>query len=109
MRIEFFGRTISDDSVMKSLTGLSIYEFKELLSSFESVLDYKKNTTGQKGFLGRNEDKLFLILLYIKAYPTYRVMEFLLRLDHTRCYRWVKILMKPLELSSWERGCITRA
>ena len=65
---------------MRSLTGLSLEEFDKLVPAFERNLKYKKHTNGQKGFVSEVEQKLFLILLYIKCYPTFRVMEFFIGL-----------------------------
>lgn len=81
---------------MRSLTGLSLEEFDKLVPAFKRNLKYKEHTNGQKGFVSEVEQKLFLILLYIKCYPTFRVMEFFIGLDFTRCNRWILILRKTL-------------
>jgi hypothetical protein len=95
--MQVFGREIKDDSVMKSLTGLSLKEFDRLVPSFsQSLKGYKHHNNGQKGMVCSVEQKLFLILLYVRSYPTYRVMEFVIGLDFTRCNRWVMKLKDRL-------------
>jgi DDE superfamily endonuclease len=69
--------------VMKAMTGLSQYEFNQLLPSFEKELylhklnqpnRLRKPGGGIKGHLPDARAKLFFILFYIKAYPTFDVI-----------------------------------
>lgn len=69
--------------VMKAMTGLSLYEFDQLVPTFERALYlHKLNRPGRqrkpgggiKGHLPDARAKLFFILFYIKAYPTFDVL-----------------------------------
>lgn len=51
---------------------------------------------GRKGLLPTPAHRLFAVLVYLKAYPTYDVLSFLLRLDRTRCCRWIQFLLPVL-------------
>ena len=69
--------------VFKSLIGISLSEFEELLPSFEQAWQdeiYRNYVTrngrqrnyggGRKAQLQNNRDKLLFILLYFRQYPT---------------------------------------
>lgn len=69
--------------VMKAMTGLSHYEFEQLVPTFEHELyihqlnrsgRLRKPGGGIKGHLPDARAKLFFILFYIKAYPTFDVL-----------------------------------
>lgn len=69
--------------VMKAMTGLSLYEFEQLVPAFEQELYlYKLTASGRirkpgggiKGHLPDARAKLFFILFYIKTYPTFDVL-----------------------------------
>lgn len=69
--------------VMKAMTGLSLYEFEQLVPAFEQELYLHKLTAsgrirkpggGIKGHLPDARAKLFFILFYIKTYPTFDVL-----------------------------------
>jgi hypothetical protein len=69
--------------VMKAMTGLSHYEFEQLVPSFEHELylhqlnrsgRLRKPGGGIKGHLPDAQAKLLFILFYIKAYPTFDVL-----------------------------------
>jgi hypothetical protein len=68
---------------MKAMTGLSLYEFTQLVPAFEEELylhrlnrqgRQRKPGGGIKGHLPDARAKLFFILFYIKAYPTFDVL-----------------------------------
>jgi DDE superfamily endonuclease len=68
---------------MKAMTGLSHYEFEQLVPTFEQELYLHKLTVpgrlrkpggGIKGHLPDARAKLFFILFYLKAYPTFDVL-----------------------------------
>lgn len=68
---------------MKAMTGLSFYEFEQLVPAFERELYLRQlNRTGRvrkpgggiKGHLPDAQTKLLFILFYIKAYPTFDVL-----------------------------------
>src|SRR3989344_8035319 len=95
-----------DPRAMKALTGLSYQEFTDLLPTFEKahldLLRQKPNRQrkiggGKKGKLPTMESKLFFILFYIKAYPTFDVLGFMTDRDRGKCCRSVHILLKTLK------------
>lgn len=69
--------------VMKAMTGISQYEFNQLLPTFEKELylhqltrpgRQRKPGGGIKGHLPDARAKLFFVLFYVKAYPTFDVL-----------------------------------
>ncbi len=95
-----------DPRAMKALTGLSHQEFTNLIPSFEKsyqdILRQRPNRKrkvggGKKGKLPTIESKLFFILFYLKAYPTFDVLGFMTDRDRGRCCRSVHILLQALK------------
>ena len=91
---------------MKALTGSSYQEFTNLLPTFEKayldMLRQKPNRQrkvggGKKGKLPTMESKLFFILFYLKAYPTFDVLGFMTDRDRGKCCRSVHILLRALK------------
>lgn len=104
MRIE---TAIKSDRLCKSLTGLTVLEFTELVGSFEKNLlevrikrkpdRLREMGGGRKGQLVRVEDKLFFILMYLKCYPTYDVLGWIVDFHRTRACQQVLFLLPVLE------------
>lgn len=98
-------RVLKNDRLMKSLTGMSIREFILLSADFEKVLfehlasksRKRKVGGGRKGILKDAQSKLFYILLYLKAYPTYDLAGFIFGVDRSQCFHWTSNLMPLLE------------
>lgn len=96
----------SSDRSCLALTGISVAEFQNLLPTFSTTLGEALITRnqkrirafggGRKGLLPTPAHRLFAVLVYLKAYPTYDVLSFLLRLDRTRCCRWIQFLLPVL-------------
>jgi DDE superfamily endonuclease/Helix-turn-helix of DDE superfamily endonuclease len=95
-----------DPRAMKALTGLSYQEFTDLLGTFEKAyLDEQRRKPnrqrkvggGKKGKLPTMESKLFFILFYLKAYPTFDVLGFMTDRDRGKCCRSVHLLLKALK------------
>lgn len=91
---------------MKALTGLSHREFEDLVPTFgkayRDIQRQKPNRQrkvggGKKGKLPTTESKLFFILFYLKAYPTFDVLGFMTDRDRGKCCRSVHILLKALK------------
>ncbi len=91
---------------MKALTGLSYQEFVNLLPTFEKayldLLRQKPNRKrkvggGKKGKLPTIESKLFFILFYLKAYPTFDVLGYMTDRDRGKCCNSVHILIRVLK------------
>lgn len=97
------------DRVMKSLTGMTIYEFNSLLISFEKIFQDNKKIinkqkkrkrregAGLKHTLDTIEKKLFFILFYIKCYPTLDLAGFYFNANRSQPFRWVNVLLPILE------------
>ncbi len=96
----------SSDRLCYALAGISVAEFNNLLPEFSNTLkeacitrNLKRKRAfggGRKGSLPTPAHRLFAVLIYLKAYPTYDVLSFLLRLDRTRCCRWIQFLLPVL-------------
>lgn len=91
----------------KSLTGLSPSEFWNLVPLFEAnfleqriVLlpkRVRKVGGGRKGALPTAADKLFTALMYLKCYPTFDVLGFMIGLDRSRSCRNIHLLLPVLQ------------
>ena len=103
-----FQRAFKDERRTKALIGLSSEEFHKLSKPFEenlekSQISKKKNRKrapggGKKHTLSLLE-KLFFILHYLKAYPTYDVLATEFDVDSSTACRWVHAFMPVLELT----------
>ena len=79
---------ITDDRIVASLIGMTKAKFTSLVKAFESAaleIDQERVQKGEikhvkqggpKGYLDSCEKKLFFILYYLKAYPTFDVLGF---------------------------------
>jgi hypothetical protein len=101
-------RLSRDPRLIKALTGLSHREFEDLVPTFEKSLhelrSARKNRKrkvggGKKGKLPTMESKLFFILFYLKAYPTFDVLGFLTDRERSHCCESVQELSKVLEMT----------
>lgn len=98
---------LHSDRSCTALTGLTVREFDELVSQFTwNAREYRINQTparqrkiggGRKGNLPTAQERLFAILMYLKAYPTYDVFGFLVGLDRSNACRLVQYLLPILE------------
>lgn len=90
-----------------SLTGLRIAEFQDLAQSFRLNWEeyaYRRKPDrkrkiggGRTGQLGTDEEKLLFILFYLKSYPTYDVLAFIVGFHRTRACQWILTLLPILE------------
>lgn len=105
-----FEKVLSNDRLMRALTGMSASEFTALLPEFAAVWEaaqiraYRANPNrtrkpggGRKGCTGTMPEKLFFILLYYKCYPTYDVFSFLYGCDRSNVCRKQQRLSVMLE------------
>jgi len=102
-------RAFTSDRLMKSLTGMTVQEFNELLAIFESILQelnksekvnkVRKRTVGggRKHTLPTAAYELFFILFYLKTYPTFDLAGFIFEVHRSQPQRWYKPLMIVLE------------
>ena len=90
------------------MTGLSIFEFENLLLIFEQELylhqlskpnRQRKPGGGIKGHLPDGRAKLLFILFYIKAYPTFDVLGYLFGKSSGRSTEAVHLYLRILEKS----------
>lgn len=98
---------LKSDRLCKSLTGLTALEFTQLVESFRKNLlevRIKARTDrlralggGRIGKLVTVEDKLFFILMYLKCYPTYDVLGWIVDFHRTRACQQVLFLLPVLE------------
>ena len=88
--------------IFRSLSGLSLSEFEQLLPSFEQAWqDYVYNEYiarserkrryggGRKAKLEDSRDKLLFILFYFRQYPTQEVQGFLFNIGQAQANEWV--------------------
>ena len=104
MRIE---TALKSDRLYKSLIGLTVLEFTQLEGSFEKNLlevrikrkadRLREMGGGRKGQLVTVEDKLFFILMYLKCYPTYDVLGWIVDFHRIRACQQVLFLLPVLE------------
>ena len=111
MEIKYLSKTISDERQLKALIWLKKEEFNFLVNLFWNIEkeikkeEYEKRLENSKwnfvrmGSLSGNtkiktsEDKLFLILYYLKTYPTFDVLWFHFWINRwTACKKVHKIL-----------------
>jgi hypothetical protein len=100
-------RVFKEERLMRALTGLNLLEFDVLLSTFEKVLFEIQNSKirqravggGCKGILLDSRYKLFYILFYMKAYPTFDVTAFVFGTVRSVTFEWTKKLLPTLEKS----------
>ena len=98
-------RAFKNSRLMKSLTGLSVSEFEEILPLFSDRLKevscskprLRKFGGGPIGVLLDDSYKLFFILFYLKVYPTYDLAGFIFGADRSRPCRWVAKFLPVLE------------
>ena len=98
-------RAKREERIMRSITGMSIFQFKELTMFFEQALyhaaDKKQRVrsvgAGRKGIFRKIEQKVFFILFYLKVYPTYDLAAIFFQADRSQPCRWVKAFFPILE------------
>jgi hypothetical protein len=103
-------KALKNNRILKSLTGLSIEKFKELVAYFETILNEEngkrikneKNRQrnaggGSKPTLNSSEAKLFYILFYVKVYPTFDLAGFIFDVNRSQTNRWMHQLLPILE------------
>jgi hypothetical protein len=103
-------KALKNNRILKSLTGLSIEKFKELVPYFETILKeenrkrikndknrQRKAGGGSKARLESSEAKLFYILFYVKVYPTFDLAGFIFDVNRSQTNRWMHQLLPMLE------------
>lgn len=103
-------RVLKQPRLCLALTGLTPREFVALLPTFAECLNRQRKRNyynnpdrqrklggGRKGFLPSLAEKLFFILFYYKAYPTYDVLAFFCDCNRSNAMRRQKYLSHILE------------
>lgn len=107
-------RALKNNRLMKALTGLSIKEFQELLSTFNRIVEEdsqnkpnrkRKAGGGRKGALKTIERRFFFILFYLKVYPTFDLAGFIFGADRSKACKWVQKYLPLLE-KTLKRECV---
>ena len=109
-------RAMQSNRILKSLTGLSIQKFQDLLPYFDKILiETSKQTIqtnknrvraeggGAKHTLDSSQAKLFYILFYLKVYPTFDVAGFIFNVNRSQACRWMHKLLPLVEKASDRR------
>lgn len=96
-----------NDRLCAAITGLNYREFELLVPEFQwnltEVLSIRRKGctrkigAGPKGKLPTIEEKLCLVLFYLKAYTTYDIVGFVFNLDRSNVCRDIHLYMKALE------------
>ena len=100
-------RILKQERLVRAMTGLNLKAFKALESSFEEAYQQSLNQLekerkrqqggGRKATLRTTLDKMLYILMYIKCYPTFDLMEVLFNFDRSCAHDWVHRLLPVLE------------
>lgn len=98
-------KILNNTRMLKALTGLTKNEFLDLLVTFKQIWFEEANKKkrkrnvggGRKGNIKDPQQKLFYILFYIKAYPTFDVAAFIFASSKTSTNRWTLEYLPLLE------------
>ncbi len=98
-------QALSQDRVLRALTGMNRKAFETLLSTFAEVYEQSRQAKprkraiggGRKASLKTNKAKLFYILFYFKCYPTFDLAGFIVGFDRSQAHYWVHQLQPILE------------
>lgn len=102
-------RALASNSVLRSLTGLTIKQFDELAVTFTTEFERRRAAerrkrkperaagAGRKHHLTSIPQKLFFALLYLRVYPTMEVAGFLFDAVPGSIHTWVHELLPILE------------
>lgn len=99
-------RVFKDDRLMRSLTGMNLAAFDQLLPSFSQAYQaahpvaptrQRQPGAGRKSNLLEMEDKLFFVLFYFKCYPTFDLAGLLFDFNRSQANRWLHRLQPILE------------
>lgn len=102
-------RALESNTVLRSMTGLTIKQFDELAAIFTIEFERRRKAArrkrkperaegaGRKHHLETPEHKLFFALLYLRVYPTMEVAAFLFDAVPGSIHTWVHELLPVLE------------
>ncbi len=111
---------VRDDRHMRSLTGLSLEQFDELLPTFTQVYEKQRRSAyirevlagkrqrklggGRKSKLPTMADKLLFVLYYYKTYPTFDVLGTQFDLARSKAHENLHKLSPILHATLAEKG-----
>jgi len=104
-------RALTQDRLLRALTGLNRKAFDALLSTFSEVYEQslpqhrrqRAPGAGRKARLLQAQDKLFYILFYFKCYPTFDLAALLFDFDRAQAHYWMHRLQPILETALGEK------
>lgn len=96
---------LANGRLVRALLGVTKEEFLALLPAFAQIVreesEAKKRTRavggGCNGKIKSTRRKLFFILLYVKAYPTFDVAAFMFASSKSRTHHWAHTILPLLE------------
>jgi hypothetical protein len=101
---------VKSDRQFSATTGLSKVEFYELVYEFEEVESEQKAerlaTGGSKEVLADGAERLFLVLYYMKTYPSFDVLGLSFGLDASTAQRYVVELLPILAKTLQKLQCL---
>lgn len=98
-------KVLNNGRLVRAVLGVTKQEFLALLPTFEQVVredaEAKKRKRavggGCNGKIKQARKKLFFILLYVKAYPTFDVAAFMFASSKSRTHMWAHNILPLLE------------
>lgn len=98
-------KVLNNGRLVRAVLGVSRQEFLTLLPAFEQILREEAGKKKRKRAVGGGsigkikpaKKKLFFILLYVKAYPTFDVAAFIFASSKTRTHIWAHKILPLLE------------
>jgi hypothetical protein len=97
-------KVLENSRLVRAVLGVTKKEFLALLPTFEQVVreeagakKRKRAGGGSNGKIKQAKKKLFFILLYAKAYPTFDVAAFMFASSKTRTHQWAHAILPLLE------------
>jgi len=98
-------KVLNNGRLVRAVLGVTKQEFLSLLPTFEQIVredaELKKRKRafggGSNGKIKQARKKLFFILLYVKAYPTFDVAAFMFASSKSRAHIWAHKILPLLE------------
>jgi hypothetical protein len=101
---------VKTDREFSATTGLSKVEFYELVYEFEEVEAQQKAerlaSAGRKEVLADGAERLFLVLYYMKTYPSFDVLGLSFGIDATTAERYVVELLPVVAKTLRKLKCL---
>lgn len=98
-------KVLNNNRLVRAVLGVTKEEFNALLPTFAQIVkeeaEKKKRKRafggGSNGKIKKAKQKLFFILLYVKAYPTFDVAAFMFASSKSRTHTWAHKILPLLE------------